>query len=255
MLAAAIAFAGCAETETAQPTDAVASSGESSHAEEASWRYEGTSGPAAWGTISEEFATCSAGQEQSPIDIDTATAEQGELPALAFEYGASTLKVEDTGHGFKGTPGEEHTLHVGDDTYKLLQFHAHTPSEHTVDGEHYPMEVHFVHQNDAGELAVVGVMIDSGNENAAYDPFTASVGASSGEATIDALDAKLPTNRSYFTYPGSLTTPPCSEGVRWIVLREPVSMSEAQIAPFAAAYEMTNRPVQELHGRMVRVSG
>ncbi len=219
---------------------------------EASWSYGVENGPEDWGLMSEEYVACGEGLEQSPIDVQTESAAVEELDPLEFSWGGGDLKVEDTGLGFMATPNGEHMLMVGDDTYKLLQFHAHTPSEHMVDGKSFPMEIHFVHQNDAGELAVVGVMFEEGATSAQYAPVVASAAAGGGSATLDDILALLPSERAYFTYAGSLTTPPCSEGVRWILLKESMELGADQIKVFADAHGTTNRPVQPLGARVVR---
>lgn len=257
LLMVPLAFASCADSEpaseVAQP--GAIESAESPATEEVTWTYEGAAGPEAWGTLSGEYAACSVGQTQSPIDLRSAAAQKTDLPPLRLEYGQANVQVEDTGHGYKATPGNGHMLHVGEDTYRLLQFHPHGPSEHTLDGRSYPMEFHFVHQNDAGELAVVGVMVEEGAINPAYQPFVqGSANEARGTAAIASLEALLPADRSYFTYEGSLTTPPCTEGVRWIVLREPITLSEAQIDAIAEEHGATNRPVQPLGDRRLEVS-
>ena len=220
--------------------------------ETASWDYGAEHGPQDWGLMSEEYAACSEGVEQSPIDLQPGAATADDLAELQFSWSGDDLKVEDTGLGFKASPGGEHTLTIGDDTYKLLQFHAHTPSEHTLDGKSFPMEIHFVHQNDAGELAVVGVMIEEGATSEVYNPIVTAASSGGGSATIGDIMALLPSEYGYFTYPGSLTTPPCSEGVRWIVLKESIELGADQIAVFKNAHGTTNRPVQPLGARVVR---
>jgi carbonic anhydrase len=257
ILLTVLVFAGCTEREEApavEAEDAVAPP-EAPAVEGAAWSYEGRTGPEAWGTLGDAYRACSEGIAQSPIDLDSESAERADLARLTFDYGRANLTVRDSGHGFKATPGEGHTLRVAGASYRLLQLHPHTPSEHTLNGMHYPMEVHFVHQNDAGDLAVVGVMIEEGDENLAFQSFVdASATRQERAVRAENLDAMLPADRSYFTYEGSLTTPPCSEGVRWIVLREPVALSATQIAVFSEAHRRTNRPVQELNDRVVRVS-
>ena len=257
LLMVPIAFASCADadpaSEVAQP--GMVETAEAPATEEVAWTYEGTAGPEAWGTLSGEYAACSVGQTQSPIDLRAAAAQEADLPPLRLEYSQANVQVEDTGHGYQATPANAHTLHVGEDTYRLLQFHPHAPSEHTLGGRSYPMEFHFVHQNDAGELAVVGVMVEEGAAHPAYQPFVeASENEAQASASIEQLEALLPSDRSYFTYEGSLTTPPCTEGVRWIVLREPITLSEAQITAIAEDHGATNRPVQPLGDRRLRVS-
>lgn len=257
LLMAPLALAACADTEPAPEAagPATIESAESPATEEPTWTYEGATGPEAWGTLSGEYAACSAGGAQSPIDLRRAAAQEADLPPLRLEYGDANVRVEDTGHGYKATPANAHTLRVGEDTYRLLQFHPHGPGEHTLNGQSYPMEFHFVHQNDAGELAVVGVMVQEGAANPAYQPFVeTSASEAQGTAAIGSLEALLPTDRSYFTYEGSLTTPPCTEGVRWIVLREPITLSKAQIDAIAEDHGATNRPVQPLGDRRLQIS-
>jgi carbonic anhydrase len=256
-LVAVLLLAACTEADRASDT----ASGTDSAVETAAvedttqaWSYEGATGPENWGTLEADYAMCESGEQQSPVALQSGEATGADLPGLAFEYGMAELQVEDTGHGFTATPSREHVLRVGEDTYRLIQFHAHTPSEHTLDGTSYPAEVHFVHQNDAGELAVVGVMIESGSANEAYQPYL-DAAVEQPTASIEALADLLPTGSAYLTYDGSLTTPPCTQGVRWIVLSEPVSMSDEQISILADAHGETNRPVQPLEGRVVRASG
>lgn len=261
MLAVPVALAtltllvGCAETEPESEMEGeeVAAAAET----ESSWSYEGETGPESWGDLSEEYATCGTGQSQSPIDIPTGEARSGDVSGLELGYAGTELTLEDTGHGYKATPASENTLTIGEDSYRLLQFHAHTPSEHTVDGQSFPMEVHFVHQNDAGELAVVGVMVEEGAENGTYGPVVSALeaGQGSGTATVEDMAALMPESQEYYSYSGSLTTPPCTEGVRWIVMESPVAMSAAQLAVFEEAHGETNRPVVPLNEREVQYSG
>ena len=220
--------------------------------ENVEWSYEGEGGPANWGSLEAEYGVCSSGVEQSPIALVTTDMSSAELPALMLNYGDATLQVEDTGHGFKATPDGEHTLTIGEDSYSLLQFHAHTPSEHTLDGNSFPMAVHFVHQNDLGELAVVGVLIESGEANTAYAAYADGAAGTASEMSPASVRSMLPEDLDYFTYDGSLTTPPCSEDVRWIVLKESISLSPEQIEVFASVHGATNRPVQPLEGRTVQ---
>ncbi|MBX2823049.1 MAG: carbonic anhydrase family protein [Rhodothermaceae bacterium] len=243
---------GCAEQAQEDMSTAEAQEPEAAPMEKTAWTYEGDGGPDAWGSLDDAYGACSAGVEQSPIALVSTDAESSSLPALSFTYGEATLTVNDSGHGYTATPDGSHMLSIGDDTYNLLQFHAHTPSEHTLDGEYFPMAVHFVHQSEAGELAVVGVLISSGEANPAYDAYTSL--SEGGEASPVALMSMLPEDLTYMTYPGSLTTPPCSEGVRWNVLTTPITMSPEQIEVFAAAHGDTNRPVMPLGERSVRVS-
>lgn len=224
---------------------------EESHSEDGAWSYAGDNGPAAWGMLSSEFATCSDGVEQSPIDVATGSVMAGGLDPLMMSYQPSSWTLEDTGHAINAMPAGDNQLMIGDVTYQLLQFHAHTPSEHTIDGQFFPMEVHFVHQNASGQLAVVGVMVQEGDTDDGFGGIAAAL--SDGSMSVSGVDPRtlLPENLDYFGYPGSLTTPPCSEGVRWNLLKTPVTLTAEQIAVFEGTHGMTNRPVQPINQRSV----
>lgn len=215
------------------------------------WEYEGAAGPAAWGGLTPQFAACAAGQQQSPIDI--AATVPAALPPLRPDWPAGAgWSVVDNGHTVQASAtGEAGNVTVEGTAYKLVQFHFHHPSEHTIGGVSYPMEVHFVHQSAEGKLAVVGVMLGGGG---APGPLDAILAAADGDGTLAApIDptALLPANPHYWRYHGSLTTPPCSEIVAWTLMAEPVEVSDAAIAAFAHRYEMDARPVQPLHRRFV----
>lgn len=232
--------------------------GVTAHAAEAAaphWSYSGESGPAHWGSEDPSYAICGIGKHQSPIDIEKATVK--DLPELKFDYKATALKVTDTGHSFQvnaqsGSGG----LTVGDEHYDFVQVHFHEPSEERVHGKHYSMVAHVVHKNAQGGLAVVAVLIRSGKTNAflkpIFDNFPAKGTAETdvAGATVD-IGKFLPEQRGYYTFDGSLTTPPCSENVRWFVLKTPVEASEAQLKQFKARYAHNNRPTQALNGRVI----
>ncbi len=240
--------AACARGDTASQDKAA----EAAHTEVA-WSYAGETGPDRWGMLSEEYAACAAGMAQSPIDVATASVESHDLPPLEFDYGNTTVRVETSGYGMVVTPETTQRLTIGEDQYTLLQFHPHGPSEHTIDGQSFPLEIHFVHQNDAGQLAVVGVMFEEGASSAAYEAI-AGAGREGGATMEVNLAELLPDAAGYITYDGSLTTPPCSEGVRWNLLTESMSLSSDQLAALAGDHGPTNRPVQPLSGRTVRSS-
>lgn len=226
------------------------------HAEEGgghpAWDYGDAHGPEHWADIDPAFATCRTGTRQSPIDIPGTAARDGEAPSLAVDYRAGAATVVNLGHTLQANVAAGNRLTVGGVEYQLLQFHVHTPSEHSIDGRHYPMEAHLVHRNADGGLAVVGVLIDAGAAGVIDElPLPDAVGAS---VELDAaLDPShlLPAARAFHTFEGSLTTPPCSEGVQWIVMREPATAREATIARIAALLGPTNRPVNPLNGRAV----
>jgi len=231
--------------------------------EVAHWGYETDNGPDAWASMDPEWSVCAEGREQSPIDISSAT--ETELPAIIinrpsereFEVlnQAGVVDALDNGHTIQVNSMTGETIAVGDGIFALVQFHFHAPSEHTVDGKHFPMEMHFVHQADNGSLAVVGVLIEEGAANAGIAPLWAQLAASPGtNATID-ISAEFSEQlfpdigTGLHHYEGSLTTPPCSEGVKWYVRKTPTQLSREQIAAFTAVYNHNNRPVQALNGR------
>ena len=234
-------------------------------AHEKHWAYEDSSesvGPAKWGTLAGD-AACSTGRQQTPINLVTGTASPRDLPNLVFGYKPSSLSMTNNGHTVQMTYDAGSTLgRVGStDTWTLAQFHFHAPSEHTVDGMSYPLEMHLVHVDAAGKPAVVvGVFFRRGKEDAALVRAFQNLPAKEGDklapsgVTIDA-GGLLPADKTFFTYAGSLTTPPCTEGITWYVLKTPVEMSETQIAAYTKLAHLghTNRPIQSLGGRVVQV--
>jgi carbonic anhydrase len=216
------------------------------------WSYEGDTGPEHWGTLSPDFATCAKGVEQSPVDIP---ANAPLNPAdLTFSYQPSAVTIFNNGHTIQVNYDPGSSLTLNGVKYDLVQFHFHTASEHAIGGQHEPMEIHFVHRNAQGGLAVVGVLLKSGSENATYAPIfqnlppQASQPAPVAGTTVDA-NQLLPAQRTYWRYNGSLTTPPCTEGVKWLVLNTPVELSDAQIAAFTSIFKNDERPVQPFNAR------
>ena len=215
------------------------------------WGYEPHNGPALWGTLDRAFCACALGTEQSPIDLTGG--RRAEPAPVEFDYRRSRVEVENTGHTIQMNPEPGHGIVLDGVRHELSQFHFHRASEHLVDGLPYPMELHLVHRSGSGGLAVVGVLICEGGENAALAPAWAHLPSDPGTTRaipgeID-LAALLPPFRTTWRYRGSLTTPPCTEGVAWIVADEPLPMSTAQIAAFAAIYPNNRRPVQPLGDR------
>jgi carbonic anhydrase len=238
-------------------TTLVAGTPASAEEHAAHWSYSGPSGPAHWGSEDPAYATCSTGTRQSPIDIETATTAA--LPAIEFAYKAFPLTVTDTHHTFQvNVPAGSGGITVGGDHYDLVQFHFHRPSEEAIRGKHHAMVVHLVHKNDKGELAVVAVLIHEGAANAFLKPVFDNFPVEGTESKAAGTDTDpmqlLPAKRGYYTFEGSLTTPPCSEQVRWFVLRNAVAASAAQVGQFAARYPHNARPVQPLHARSVERS-
>ncbi|MFN8374656.1 MAG: carbonic anhydrase [Anaerolineae bacterium] len=216
------------------------------------WTYEGEEGPEHWGDLSADFALCSTGRAQSPIDISEPQAVN--LADIAFNYQSSALSIFNNGHTIQVNYDEGSSITYNETVYNLVQFHFHHPSEHTLNGESFAMELHFVHRSAEGSLAVVGVLLrqtESANEAYAsiFDNLPAEAGTPQPtELTIDA-NSLLPSERLYFTYNGSLTTPPCTQGVRWLVLQTPVDISAEQAEAFAHLFELNARPVQPLNTR------
>lgn len=224
------------------------------------WSYEGKTGPAAWGKLEKNFGTCSIGKAQSPIDITTAKAGKSNLGPIAFTFKPSSLKIIDNGHTIQVNVDGGNTISIGGQTYELKQFHFHRPSEEKIDGKSYEMVAHMVLQSAEGKLTVVGVLFKRGMENAfiqkIWDHLPNETGreVSVADAGFNPADL-LPAKRSYYNFSGSLTTPPCTEGVSWFVLNTPVEVSRAQYARFGARYPMNARPTQSINGRPIQLGG
>ena len=222
-------------------------------AEGAHWSYEGAAGPDHWGDLDAASKVCSVGSQQSPVDIRGTIRAQ--LPPLQIALSKKPDTIVNNGHTIQLNFEQGSALKVGQDSYTLLQFHFHHPSEHLIGGKSFPMEVHFVHRNAAGSLAVIGVLMTAGKANAAFSKIVATMPAHEGapveaDAAIDA-NKLLPARQGYYRYSGSLTTPPCSEVVNWLLLREPIQVAQAHIDAFAKLYPMNARPVQKDNRRFV----
>jgi len=223
------------------------------HSADVRWSYEGSDGPANWGDLDPANRICSAGGQQSPIDIRETIRAQLTPLRVIWEKRAGT--VVNNGHTIQLTMGESSVLGYGSSNFRLLQFHFHHPSEHLVAGKSFPMEVHFVHANAAGALAVVGVLIAAGRTNAVFNKIVSTMPEKEGPAVAADRainpNALLPSARSYYRYEGSLTTPPCSETVDWLLLTDPVQVAEADIGRFARLFPMNARPAQKTNRRFV----
>jgi carbonic anhydrase len=223
-------------------------------ADKANWTYGGATGPAKWGSLEKGFAECKLGQNQSPIDIPDASARKGDLPSLLFNYKPVPLRIIDNGHTIQVNYSSGSTVSVEGKRYELVEFHFHKPSEEKIDGKGHDMVAHLVHQGPGGKLAVVAVLLDTGKENPLIKRLWDNLPKEKGKenvvtaVTISALEL-LPQNKSYYTFAGSLTMPPCSEDVTWYVLKTPVQISADAIARFARYYPMNARPVQPVNGR------
>lgn len=217
------------------------------------WGYEGAAGPAAWGGLRAEFALCGNGQRQSPIDIRDGIAV--DLEPVRFEYQAGRFAVIDNGATVQVNMAPGSAIEVGGRRYELVEFHFHRPSEERIDGRQFEMSVHLVHKDAQGRLAVVGVLLDKGPAQPVVQTVWNNLPLEKHEevAARNTLDPSglLPTDRRYYTYMGSLTTPPCSEGVQWVVMRSPVTMTADQVDIFARLYPMNARPLQAASGRRI----
>ncbi len=236
----------------------VSTAGSGGHGHSAHWGYEGEGGPEHWGDLKPEFALCKEGVNQSPVDIRGAV--KGELPPITVSYGATPLKVTNNGHAVQVNYEKGSFAVIGGKRYELLQFHFHSPSENRVDGRAYPLEAHLVHKGDDGGLAVIGVFLVEGERNGFIEAIWGNIPAEAGKTQIvDGVsvnvEAMLPAVRTYYRFPGSLTTPPCSEGVDWNVMATPIELSKEQISRFRSFYEMNARPVQPLNGRTIQAGG
>jgi carbonic anhydrase len=256
-------FASQERAEAAASTPPAQTTSEHAAHEAPHWSYEEAAGPARWNTLNADWRICGEGRNQSPIDIGETAAPNS--PALKEEFKPASLNIAhhehaadviNNGHTIQVNDAVGDTLRIGGRQFQLLQYHFHSPSEHTVGGRHYPMEMHLVHQSADGNLAVVGVFIEEGEPNAAFDPIWSNL-PKTEDAEYHLANVKedigslLPGDKTTFRYDGSLTTPPCSEGVKWIVMTTPIQLSPQQIGAFRAIIKDNNRPIQPLHGRAV----
>jgi carbonic anhydrase len=242
---------------TAKPAATTASAATTTTEKKAPhWTYEGAEGPEEWGKLDPAFTVCSTGKTQSPIDLPASTTTSP-LKKLERNYSTSNVNILNNGHTVQVNYDKGSTLTIDGKQYSLAQFHFHTPSEHKFAGQSFPLEVHFVHQADDKSLAVIGIMLAEGAENPFLAKFWDKMPTTEDKQTynisINANDT-FPSDKGYYTYTGSLTTPDCAENVRWIVMKKPVTVSKAQIDKFAAIVHGNNaRPVQPLNGREVGV--
>jgi carbonic anhydrase len=225
----------------------------------APWGYAGDIGPERWAELAPENRLCGIGTRQSPIDIRDGIAV--DLEKIAFDYRPSSFSVLDNGHTIQVNVAAGNGLTVMGRRYELVQFHFHRPSEERVNGKQFDMDAHLVHRDAKGRVAIVAVLLERGPDNKPQ-PLLQAVWANlpleKGEALaaqgqID-LNQLLPADRGYYTYMGSLTTPPCSEGVLWMVMRQPVAATAQQIGIFGKLYPMNARPLQAGSGRLINES-
>lgn len=221
-------------------------------ASETHWSYAGKTGPEYWGKLDPVYSLCATGVNQSPVNLTGCL--ETELEPLTFDYNGLVTKIKNNGRTVQADYAAGSTLTVNGRTYQLKQIHFHAPSEHQVKGEHFPLEGHFVHADADGHLAVLAVLYDYGKENAAlkklWQQMPAKAGQEEGMAARVQAEELLPEKRDYLRLNGSLTMPPCTEGVLWLILRNPGMVSKAQVKQFAAVMGgPNNRPIQPLHAR------
>lgn len=221
---------------------------------EVHWTYSGNEGPEHWGELDAEFSACSSGKNQSPINLTGMI--EGNLPQIDVHYKAGGSEILNNGHTIQVNYAADSTITVSGHTFELKQFHFHSPSENTIESHSYPMEAHFVHSDKDGNLAVVAVMFKPGEKNAELEKAWAHMPEHTGEKHLlpSIINAKklLPHNLDYYRFNGSLTTPPCSEGVWWLVMKYFVTASKTQLEKFAQTmHHPNNRPIQPINARMI----
>jgi carbonic anhydrase len=219
----------------------------------APWGYNEDLGPKEWSNLDEKYRMCEDGLNQSPINITDVI--PAKLNPLTFEGTSKATTFVNNGHTVQVNFTSANSLSIDNQKYYLKQIHFHTPSENQINGTSYPMEAHLVHANSAGSLAVVGVMFDIGVDNLVLNKLLRNLPENAGDnnrlkSEVLGYDI-LPSNRDYYRFNGSLTTPPCTEGVKWFVLKTPVGISRSQLADFNAAMPTNNRPIQDINARII----
>ena len=220
------------------------------------WSYEGELGPANWSKINDDWAKCGTGNRQSPIDLRDGM--KVELEQIVFDYKLSSFSVIDNGHTVQVTMTGGNYITIMNRSFELLQFHFHRPSEERINGKGFEMVVHMVHRDAEGKLAVVAVLLERGKQQSVIQTVWNNLPLEKNDTITPSVvldpNELLPSKRDYFTYMGSLTTPPCSEGVLWLVMKEPMQASPAQMALFSRLYPLNARPIQASAGRIIKES-
>ena len=255
-VAAKAAASGGTPAKVAKLRADKAAAGQQAHAQAAHWGYGGADGPEQWGLLKPEFAACTSGSRQSPIDIRSGV--KVDLEPIQFDYRPTGFSVVDNGHTIQVNVGGGSSIEIQGRRYDLLQFHFHRPSEERINGRQFDMVAHLVHKDPEGRLAVVAVLLDRGSAQPLVQTIWNNLPLEKGSevavrAELD-MNHLLPADRRYYTYMGSLTTPPCSEGVLWMVLQQPVPIAQDQIGVFSRLYPMNARPVQQASGRLIKQS-
>ena len=224
---------------------------------EVHWSYEGANGPQAWGQLKPDFNLCAIGKRQSPINIEESATLRGPAEAIQFDLSPSSASVLNNGHTIQVDVVGDNSITVRGSNFKLLQFHFHHPSEERVNFQSFAMVAHLVHRNIEGQLAVVAVLLEPGAANPLVNKVWTYMPLDAGDrvrmpAGILQIAELLPKDQRYYQFMGSLTTPPCSEGVLWMVLKQPVTVSREQLRLFGQLFPNNARPVQPVNGRAIR---
>lgn len=218
------------------------------------WEYSGDAGPKNWGTLDEKFKTCATGRNQSPIDLNNFI--EADLKTIDFNYATQATEILNNGHTIQANYAPGSKIKVDGIDFELKQFHFHTPSENHIESQSFPMEAHLVHADSDGNLAVIAIMFSEGKDNLAIEELWSSMPEQAGDkrflkGKVSAIDL-LPKDQDYYRFNGSLTTPPCTEGVRWLVMKNPVNVSKEQVKTFAdIMHHANNRPIQGIFARPV----
>ena len=221
------------------------------------WTYEGEKNPNQWEPVDAAYEACERGEAQSPINIDVTNIEQqSSISEIQLQYHNATIAILNNGHTIQANVKPEgQSLTVGDKSFNLVEMHFHQPSEHQLNGKNYDMEAHLIHEDENGELAVIGLFIEEGQTNAELAPIWSILPKHHNEEILveDSIQLQnlIPEDKSGFQYVGSLTTPPCTEGVGWFVLEKPIQMSKEQIQLFKNIFPNNHRPVQSLNDRKI----
>jgi len=234
-----------------------AKGGADAHGGEVHWAYDGENGPQTWGKLKPEFNLCAIGKRQSPINIEEGATLAGPAEPIQFAYTPSNATVVNNGHTIQVDLQGDNSITVRGSNYRLVQFHFHSPSEEQVNYKRFAMVAHLVHKNDEGQLAVVAVLLEQGTPNPLIDKVWTYMPLDANDRVrmpreILNMNELLPADQRYYQFMGSLTTPPCSEGVLWMVLKQPVQLSKSQFRLFTQLYPNNARPIQPLNGRPVR---
>lgn len=220
------------------------------------WSYAGEGAPANWSKLRPDYATCGNGKRQSPIDIRDGI--RVDLEPIKFDYKPTQFRIIDNGHTIQVDVGAGSTISVMGRQFELVQLHFHRPAEERINGKAYDMVVHLVHKDLDNHLAVVAVLLEKGSENPLIQTLWNNLPLEVGQDVVPSvaidLNGLLPENRDYWTYMGSLTTPPCTEDVLWMVLKQPLQVSSEQVSIFSRLYRNNARPVQPSNDRLIKES-